>query len=428
MKFFNMFPSVSDRYALISDTLSGDIRSFFECPCCKRDVLNTQSLTQKDYENAEFSFKLASGKILPDYMLTHRVFEVYSARAVDAFTKDGITGFIPYKISNIVYEGNYKGPPIHEDYYVMRITGKAEYDYNRMGSPNLSTCPCCGSVILEDTLDTDLKGFQKPHYEETFLLEGSWNGQDIFNGNLCTEKVLRTVYDHRLKGFCFEDGKYTEKAFSRASKIINLGDYFEDKESFRKQTIARETRNTPIWDEEKKRKEPDIGWLTYYAVIADHQLNNMGKLSEEDLIERAEELEDEGSCLRNRITELFDALHFVVTGGAPTSELKSVKDNPLRKALVGVHVYNGSDRLISVTKTDELQGILDLMKAFDFASRRDSFNEEALRDAGLYSEYEEDMIEDMDYLWEDLEDEYKGLISMYHKALEQKMNIMVIAY
>ena len=202
-----MSPSQNQKYVFANKILQGDEYATVECPVCHRDTKGSNVF--------DFVVTLSKGRVLPDMLCFAPApwFIVMSENAIDAFRKEGITGFVTHKLTIVDAKQN---PMDDLNYYILEITGYANIDYDRMGSKVIEYCKCCNYREIEEW---------KNIYEETWLVEDSWDGSDLFAFNLCTRKVLQVVYKEKLTGFDFKYGIDTSNSLSENE--VNLRELFE---------------------------------------------------------------------------------------------------------------------------------------------------------------------------------------------------------
>ena len=149
--------------------------------------------------------------------LINEVYRIVSVRTLEALQKANISGFIPHNVHKMY---NNRNVEIDAEYYVIEITGKAEYDYKKMGENDVRVCKECGGVTK--------KRYVYQHY---YILDGSWDGSDVFLNGICTEKLLRVVHDNKLTGFEFVHFEHEFRKDGGHSKdaVINLKQYFKNR-------------------------------------------------------------------------------------------------------------------------------------------------------------------------------------------------------
>ena len=187
-KFYHLLHNHSRKYKYLKKLVSGDLKIRKRCQVCG----NYSERGEESYKG--LIFEASDNPEYPDCILYGGApnFLIISQRALDVFIQESVTGFQAYPVSILD-----KGEEIEKQYYILRIYGKAAYNYKKMGRKPSFYCVDCGY--------TDYIGKRPLNYEFTYLKENSWDGSDLFLSTCCTEKVIDIIKENKLTGFVEKD-------------------------------------------------------------------------------------------------------------------------------------------------------------------------------------------------------------------------------
>lgn len=204
MVFYEMDPSGSRayRYGVSDDSFLGYDRTL--CSTCGREIVRPR------FNGLHHKIRLEGGKRYPDLLAfcgagTTEQGERYlllSERAVEAFSREGITGLEDCQQATILTaEGASHDVADAPNYYLADISGTI--DLNGPAMSNLrkkNMCPACGKFRWSHQRLSPLR-----------VDSASWNGKDLCRLTsipgcvICTEKVREMVKKHRLTNFAFTE-------------------------------------------------------------------------------------------------------------------------------------------------------------------------------------------------------------------------------
>lgn len=191
-KFYCLSANCSHKYRYLNKLISGDIDIRKKCENCGHyvefDELTYQNLVFEVSKNGKYPDCIMYGGS-PNFLIV-------SQNTLDIFIKESITGFKAYLVSIMC-----NGKLIDLHYYILKIYGRAIYNYKKMGKKPLFHCEQCGY--------TKYPGRRPLKYEFTYLKDNSWDGSDMFLGSCCDEKVIETIRNNKLTGFNMIDIKYS---------------------------------------------------------------------------------------------------------------------------------------------------------------------------------------------------------------------------
>ncbi len=222
MKFYVFSPVILSKYVSAQDIILPDNIRYHTCEQCGAD----NQLIWDEFVPCFECETITSRRRLPDLML-------YGGRIVNAFG----SWFIVSKRFKDFFEGNgFKGAEfysaklcfcrrnkffdIQNTYFVMDITGRADYDFKGMNM-EISMCRNCGMYHF-DTPHIPL-AYSRGTYP-SLLSEKSWDGSDVFNQGECTEQFARSVLESDLTGFEFLRFEQKFDKFENKQYIERLSD------------------------------------------------------------------------------------------------------------------------------------------------------------------------------------------------------------
>lgn len=189
-KFYALSHDLREKYKYLEKIVGGNIDIRKRCHVCGHYVEFDESAYK------DLVFEVSDNPVYPDNIMFGGSpnFIIISQRALEVFNKESITGFQAYPITIL-----HKGKKIERQYYILRIYGKAAYNYKKMGRKPAFYCENCGY--------TEYSGKRQWNYEFTYLKENSWDGSDLFSllHDYCTEKVINIIKKNKLTGFDAED-------------------------------------------------------------------------------------------------------------------------------------------------------------------------------------------------------------------------------
>lgn len=190
-KFYQLSANCSNKYKYLKKLISGDIDIRKKCSKCGNFFQYDESV----YEDLVFEVS-EKGKF-PDCIMYGGApnFLIVLQNTLDIFNKESVTGFNEHSVSIL-----YKNKLINEKYYILQIYGRALYNYKKMGRKPSFYCESCGY--------TSYTGNRPLNYELTYLKENSWDNNDLFLNQYCTEKVVEIIIKNKLIGFDIRDIKY----------------------------------------------------------------------------------------------------------------------------------------------------------------------------------------------------------------------------
>ncbi|MDE6698175.1 MAG: hypothetical protein K2J91_01680 [Lachnospiraceae bacterium] len=189
-KFYSLSQDLRRKYKYLEKIVGGNLEIRKRCHVCGQYV----EFDERAYK--DLIFEVSDNPEYPDNIMFGGSpnFIIISQRALEVFNKESITGFQAYPITIL-----HKGQKIERQYYILRVYGKAEYNYKKMGKKPAFYCENCGY--------TEYSGKRPLNYEFTYLKENSWDGSDLFSlsAKYCTEKVINIIKKNKLTGFDAED-------------------------------------------------------------------------------------------------------------------------------------------------------------------------------------------------------------------------------
>lgn len=147
---------------------------------------------------------IEGGKSYPDFLQfcgAGDKFILLSYRAIEAFKESKISGFIADckpKLFKSVNDNIFVADDA-PDYYIVRITGKVDYDFQAMFLKKKKQCNTCGQYDLN-----------RKRLFPAFIDIKTWDGSDFCslitfaNRIICSEQVVEVVKNFNLTGFDFE--------------------------------------------------------------------------------------------------------------------------------------------------------------------------------------------------------------------------------
>lgn len=199
-KFYDLSHNLSRKYKYLKKLVGGNLKIRKRCQVCGNYI----EFDEESYKG--LIFEASDNPEYPDCIMYGGApnFLIISQRALDVFIQESVTGFQAYPVSILD-----KGEEIEKQYYILRIYGKAAYNYKKMGRKPSFYCVDCGY--------TDYLGKRPLNYEFTYLKENSWDGSDLFLGTCCTEKVIDIIRKNKLTGFDAIDIIHSLNSFSLES-------------------------------------------------------------------------------------------------------------------------------------------------------------------------------------------------------------------
>ncbi|MDR0852045.1 MAG: YfbM family protein [Clostridiales Family XIII bacterium] len=164
-----------------------------------------------------------------------------------------------------------------------------------------------------------------------------------------------------------------------------------------------------------------MGMLANYIKIDEPTLAQLTKLSDDDVFEAIEELEENGNDVYD-MDKLWDGLHFLITG-VPAND--RIEGDHLSEAIFGVHYFRTED-FITYIKSDELGAIIESMETIPIDDLLKEMDLKIFRDKDIYPEIWVD--KNRPDLQEDLKTEFDGLLEFYKEALNETAHIIVSIY
>ena len=195
--FYHLDARSSNRYCYVRYPWDYYSKEEQKCPACGRMV----QTYKPDYWPPQFS--LEGGKRYPDALSYETMFEekcgmLLSKKALEAFQKEGITGFIAEPVTVIdnpecsASESD-SGMPA---YYCIYIQGRISLDYQAMHYRKKNYCEACGQYT-----------WSRQKIGESALDASTWDQSDLCkltdypNSFICTSMVIEVIRKYRLKGF-----------------------------------------------------------------------------------------------------------------------------------------------------------------------------------------------------------------------------------
>ena len=217
-EFFKLF-SLGKLGTPYAQTIISDNDVFFtDCPECERNRFNE--------DNEDLSLIIIQGKRkLPDYLLCgHWPIKIVSQRVIDAWQKHGVTGYTSFPIQKLLDK---KMEQVHHDvqYHVVKVTGRVELDFEKMGVRIVEQCDTCGVVRYDKDLWC---------WKFKFFKDYTYDGSDLFAAKhfeytpYCTKKILEITHREKFTNFGFRLQTPTA-TLSNPSPDIDLKELFRKK-------------------------------------------------------------------------------------------------------------------------------------------------------------------------------------------------------
>jgi hypothetical protein len=165
-----------------------------------------------------------------------------------------------------------------------------------------------------------------------------------------------------------------------------------------------------------------MGMLANYMLADDEAIDELKELSEDDLVEFIEELDEAGSEVYD-MDKLWDGLHFLLTGASASAPIEG---NPLSEAIVGVHVFDADDDYVSWIETGEITAIAEALRSVDIKTLTVAADFSEFSKAKLYPGIWQ--AEDADGLRGELTSEFEGIKAFYEKAIASGKHVIVSIY
>lgn len=199
---YQLSTDMANKYAYLKKLLKGNVYLRKTCPYCGNDSEWDDSI----YEN--LVFEVSGNKIFPDKIIYggHPGLLIISQKALMAFESEGVTGYSPFPVTLCQ-----KGETLEVQYYVLKVEGKAEFNYKKMGCKPKFYCKECNYAELDRT-----------NFDRTYIKDGSWDGSDLFLTDMCTERVLDIIKKYKLTGFMAIDILYAFDSHVDISTYIRL--------------------------------------------------------------------------------------------------------------------------------------------------------------------------------------------------------------
>jgi hypothetical protein len=163
-----------------------------------------------------------------------------------------------------------------------------------------------------------------------------------------------------------------------------------------------------------------MGMLANYMTVDDKTLEVLKTMSDEEILEKIEELETGGADFYG-LDKLWDIAHFALTG---KSASEPIEGDPLSEFIVGQYVRDG-DNFIAYTDKNRLAAIVDAVEKIDFDGIRIAFTAERIKKANLYPGFAEIEGGDTGALWRETKREIDALLRFYKKAAAETAHILV---
>lgn len=222
MRLYEFSPSVASRYVSAKSIVLPENIKYYTCELCGAN----EQVIWEEIQPCFVCETITSNRRLPDLMLyggrivnSFGSWFVVSKKFKDLFEAERFkgarfySGKLTFKRRNNIYN-------IDEPYFVMYITGRADYDFKKM-NVEVSKCRRCG-----------IYHFDSPYFPltprngiyPTLLDEKTWDGSDVFNNGDCTERFVRSVLGHGLTGFEFLPFDHKFDKFENKLYIKRLSD------------------------------------------------------------------------------------------------------------------------------------------------------------------------------------------------------------
>lgn len=165
--------------------------------------------------------------------------------------------------------------------------------------------------------------------------------------------------------------------------------------------------------------------LAQYMAVQSNIINKMKKMDNEDIIEEIEELSDNEGCDICDVDQMWDALHFFLTGKSASAP---IKNNRLSEAVVGTNKFTQekSEELLSYIKCDELPQIIEAMEETDIEKCKEDHTIADYEQAKIYPRIWKKVNEDE--VFEEIIFCFEGLLDFYKNCYKKKLDIVVSIY
>ena len=211
---YGLLPYVSNRYSYATYSYDFYDNKEIICNTCAR----TKNIIQLRYWPPKIT--LEGGKRYPDCLYITSPFEdkcgmVLSDRALAAFRKENITGFVSEPITILDNIKNNQDQLLSSmpQYHYIYIKGKISLDYQKMHYRKKNICNECGEYT-----------WSRIKIGESVIDYSTWDKSDLCkledypNYFLCTQRVIDVIKKYKLKGFA----KVSERDLFRTLKAEKI--------------------------------------------------------------------------------------------------------------------------------------------------------------------------------------------------------------
>ena len=170
-----------------------------------------------------------------------------------------------------------------------------------------------------------------------------------------------------------------------------------------------------------------MGLRAVYIAIDDVELKKLEEReretpdSEEDLVDKLEEFQENDSCISIDIDKMWDGLHFVLTG---ISASEPIESDALSELVVGVYPILFEDDFVSFSGNEDVERISEKISQINFDDFLKTFNPKQLSKEEIYPNIWKE--EDKAALFEELKLSFNTLRDFYAK--NKSLNLFVTIY
>lgn len=165
-----------------------------------------------------------------------------------------------------------------------------------------------------------------------------------------------------------------------------------------------------------------MGMYAGYYQISDAELEHLGQLDEQGLVEREEELTEDENVEICDLDKMWDALHFVLTGDTLSD---TADHDPLSEAVCGSDFLLTQEMHVGGIPARRVKEIAQALHEVDFAARLAALQMSDFAAAEIYPNIW-DRPEEEDDIRAELQECFADLQAFYDNAAEQGNAVLVM--
>lgn len=165
-----------------------------------------------------------------------------------------------------------------------------------------------------------------------------------------------------------------------------------------------------------------MGMYAGYYQISDAELEHLGQLDEQGLVEWEEELPEDENVEICVLDKMWDALHFVLTGDTLSD---AADHDPLSEAVCGSIFLARRQIHVGGIPSNRVKEIAQALREVDFAARLAALQMADFAQAEIYPDIW-DRPDEEDDIREELQEYFADLQAFYAHAAEQGNAVLVM--